>query len=74
MQHGKARLGFGLPVADHVGVRESTGRYKLLLPQVRPPRSAGSREAGRQLKFQIVRGGEHLYPQLLGHRLVISLQ
>ena len=31
MQHGKARLGFGLPVADHIGVRESTGCHQLLL-------------------------------------------
>ena len=73
MQYGKACLGFGLPVADHVGVRESTGRYKLLLPQVFH-RVQPVAEAGRQLKFQIVRGGEHLSPQLLGHRLVISLQ
>ena len=73
MQHGKARLGLGLPVTDHVGVRESTGRYKLLLPQVFH-RVQPVAEAGRQLKFQIVRGGEHLSPQLFGHRLVISLQ
>ena len=73
MQHGKARLGLGLPVADHVGVRESTGCHQLLLPQVFH-RVQPVAETGRQLKFQIVRGGEHLSPQLLGHRLVISLQ
>ena len=73
MQHGKARLGFGLPVADHIGVRESTGCHQLLLPQVFH-RVQPVAETGRQLKFQIVRGGEHLPAKLLGHRLVISLQ
>ena len=73
MQHGKARLGLGLPVADHVGVRQRPGCHQLLLSQIFYRVQAVS-QAGRQLKFQVVRGGEHLPSQLLSHRFVISLQ
>ena len=50
MQHGKARLGFGLPVADHVGVRQRPGCHQLLLSQIFYRVQAVS-QAGRQLKF-----------------------
>ena len=73
MQHGKACLGLGLPVADHVGVRQRPGCHQLLLSQIFYRVQTVS-QAGRQLKFQVVRGGEHLPAKLLGHRLVIPLQ
>ena len=70
MQDHKAAFGCRLGKADDVGVRHGTGGHQLLLPQglhrLQPvPQLCGL------LKFQLLRGLQHLCPQLLGQLLVV---
>ena len=72
VQHGKASLDLGLPVADHIRIRQGTGGDQLLLPQgfygIQPvPQGRG------HFKFQVVRCCKHGGFDFIGNGFVIAL-
>ena len=73
MQNRKAAPALRLEVADRIGVRHPAGGNQLLLTQGLDGVHAVA-QLGGAFKFERLRGGKHLLPDLFGDALVVSRQ
>ena len=73
MQHSKASFRLRLAITNHICIRKRPRSYQLLLTQVLH-RLQAIPQRRRPFKFHILRSLEHLLPDFLRRRFVVSLE